>query len=735
MVIGQFGGSHKDVIGVQYSSGQLSVYAKGVTVMNCLLTDFTVSSPILYLHETDSFVTVSATTELKCYKYGALVTESETISQARDMPAEWSVCLGEPALKIVGMDHLCNYKKLDTNGNIVFNSEENMTNILVLTECSIFGISLSGTICFQKKLDFLPMTCAALPVLGSSSSEKGRAFLVTGSTGNVQLYSGMNLLWAARHSFSFIALSIAPIGDTGNCMVGLGDDGYLSMSYFGTELPADVVAPGKDIGNDFEKKCSEQLRRIREISVSNCEAQRYLPEALQIRAKVLTHVDNGTVHVNMEAKMESHTRYTGQRPESRCYETLTMHIVLTCTGVGTGDFLEDIQISISTPANVFCCQESLNIPILSCGVDNSTVIPISLYALQGERQLPENNAVYIIARYKVHGELRAVSCEVYVPLAVFCSLIPPAKTTGHKITLNTNHSPPLLSLLFGDMLQGFTDSEHINPVDNVLTFQYTNGARVNLILSKNAGRFRLQSSQLEAMWLILRELIHRLRKHFKKNKVAKENLEVSFQEALPLQDLFESLDQHCSAVSQYNILHRQFVYRSKQLRALQKRVLLRFKDKNPVSLSQLEILLDDTVAQISQAVHFSKTLSNDLKNTQSSLSAALQMLLMLMEFRFGIKFDGVRVLRSYISPSVQDIFEQCWEELAEASVAALIRIFLTGNKKAGNLDIGQSQPYDEVHDTSKLKKLISAACERLARGYVVPLVVERLGIPSLPESH
>ena len=107
----------------------------------------------------------------------------ETISQARDMPAEWSVCLGEPALKIVGMDHLCNYKKLDTNGNIVFNSEENMTNILVLTECSIFGISLSGTICFQKKLDFLPMTCAALPVLGSSSSEKGRAFLVTGSTG------------------------------------------------------------------------------------------------------------------------------------------------------------------------------------------------------------------------------------------------------------------------------------------------------------------------------------------------------------------------------------------------------------------------------------------------------------------------------------------------------------------------------------------------------------------------
>ena len=182
-------------------------------------------------------------------------------------------------------------------------------------------------------------------------------------------------------------------------------------------------------------------------------------------------------------------------------------------------------------------------------------------------------------------------------------------------------------------------------------------------------------------------------------------------------------------------MHRQFVYRSKQLRALQKRVLLRFKDKNPVSLSQIEILLDDTVAQISQAVHFSKTLSNDLKNTQSSLSAALQMLLMLMEFRFGIKFDGVRVLRSYISPSVQDIFEQCWEELAEASVAALIRIFLTGNKKAGNLDIGQSQPYDEVHDTSKLKKLISAACERLARGYVVPLVVERLGIPSLPESH
>ena len=42
-------------------------------------------------------------------------------------------------------------------------------------------------------------------------------------------------------------------------------------------------------------------------------------------------------------------------------------------------------------------------------------------------------------------------------------------------------------------------SEHA-AAGNVISFQYNNGADVTIIVSKNAGRFRLQSSRFEAIW-------------------------------------------------------------------------------------------------------------------------------------------------------------------------------------------------------------------------------------------
>lgn len=91
---------------------------------------------------------------------------------------------------------------------------------------------------------------------------------------------------------------------------------------------------------------------------------------------------------------------------------------------------------------------------------------------------------------------------------------------------------------------------------NVMSFRYYNGVDVSILVSKNAGtnnyyrihqrymflgRYRIQSNELEALWLITDELCYRLQ-----NGPNIENLEITYTEPLPLADFFESIDHHFS---------------------------------------------------------------------------------------------------------------------------------------------------------------------------------------------
>jgi len=64
---------------------------------------------------------------------------------------------------------------------------------------------------------------------------------------------------------------------------------------------------------------------------------------------------------------------------------------------------------------------------------------------------------------------------------------------------------------------------------------------VMILVSKTAGRYRLQSPSLPALWLVTSELVSRLRRHFK------EGLALSVLEDPPLLDLFAAVDKHLAS--------------------------------------------------------------------------------------------------------------------------------------------------------------------------------------------
>jgi Bardet-Biedl syndrome 9 protein len=95
------------------------------------------------------------------------------------------------------------------------------------------------------------------------------------------------------------------------------------------------------------------------------------------------------------------------------------------------------------------------------------------------------------------------------------------------------------------------------------------------------------------------------------------------------------------------------------------------------------------------------------------LGAGCELVLLLMRYRFALDAEAYRVLRSYLSPLVNDSVEQGWEECTEAAMTHLLRTTLSKSSKDAVSITTQLAP---LQDTSKLKKQIGVVCERLARG-------------------
>ncbi|MEQ2163463.1 Protein PTHB1, partial [Goodea atripinnis] len=131
---------------------------------------------------------------------------------------------------------------------------------------------------------------------------------------------------------------------------------------------------------------------------------------------------------------------------------------------------------------------------------------------------------------------------------------------------------------------------------NSLAFQFLSGAKVTVLASKTSQRYRIQSDSFEDMWLVVKELVQRFDQHF--SKLGIKDFKKSFSGPMPLQEYFLSVDNHFQlrvSAQQYQDLLSE---RAVQFRAIQRRLLTRFKDKTPAPLQNLDSLLDATYNQV-----------------------------------------------------------------------------------------------------------------------------------------
>ncbi|XP_071490439.1 protein PTHB1-like [Diadema antillarum] len=679
MVIGPFGGvKGKDFVCVQSMDGTVSFFEQESFAFSRFLPGFLLPGPLAYVPRTDSFITVSSAWQVESYKYQVLAVatdaktkeESQKITSGKRITADWTFNLGEPALDMVVV----------TNANAA-------PSVLILGERSIVCLKDVGTLRFSKKVEYNP-SCF---YVYASLIENSINYMVGTHTGQLLVYEDVTLKWAAKLEHVPVSLCVGQFQDLKGVVVTLDDQGHLVCCYLGTD-PSLFVAPASEAREiDYSSQDQEMKdlqKAIKETSHRSDFAPKKMAEdELSMTASVPSNLDDPSV--------AGETEVTDDDPVPSITVKLTLKSHSGVSGV---------RLLLFCPLPLAVTQSTHTISFVG-DASNPTTIMISFF-MRGHC-LPSTLVAKATATYTTSsGAPRVVQCDIKLPLKLVCKPCQPAKNAAHKITLDSNRNCANLIDIFPDL----TGPEGLGS-GNALGLQIYGGPKITLLASKSSQRYRLQCDIFEAMWLVMHEFIDRATIYHRNSGV--KDFQLMYSSPLPMQEYFELIDTHLELRVHAQRYKELLDQRAKQFRAIQRRLLTRFKDKTPSPLNNLDTLLEGTYRQILKLAEGVDENQKALVRCSMGLSCATSIITALLTLMHGLSETEREILEMSLSSQVQCDGEQGWEETVDASVTNLLRTCLAKTAKDQAIN---PAPLTMTTDISKLKKHIAQVTEKLAKG-------------------
>ncbi|CAL8359058.1 unnamed protein product, partial [Arctogadus glacialis] len=669
MTSGPFGGAtgHHSVC-IQSMDGMLMFFEQESYSFGRFLPGFLLPGPLAYCPRTDNFLTVSSTRQLESYRYEtlAVATDAESRQDAelplktggkRLMP-DWTVVLGEAALdlSIPSLSHAS-------------------SSICVLGERNLYCFRDNGQIRFMKKLEYNP-SC----FLPYASVAEGTINLLLGNHNNMMLvFQDTTLKWAAQLASVPVAVRVANfscppitlIGEPGwvlsvagwwvgvvypvlhgpsgqsrprfpwrdaticnqelkGVLVTLSSEGHLQCSYLGTD-PSFFSTPKVDAREVDYEQLDAEMKTLQRVIREATRTQDILPKADTEEAV--------TVTTTVSSSMDTPSQALIQDIDDLPVPSVTVKVKVKSSCVMQGSKL---TISVRPPLAVSQDQFTLE----PMGVGSSTVVVFSVF-LNGHYPPADLSGDIAVSYSSPTGVPRVHQSRFDLPLALVCMSSSPAKSATHKITVDTNKPPVNLTAVFPEFYEKAEEND-----GNSLAVQFLSGARVTVLASKTSQRYRVQSESFEDMWLVIKELVQRFEHHFAQQGV--KDLRHSFTGPLPLPEYFQTVDNHFQlrvSAHQYQDL---LAERAVQFRAIQRRLLTRFKDKTPAPLQNLDSLLDATYHQLMALADAAEENRLLLEQAFVRLRSSTHLLVLLLSLWQGLTPDQTNILEATLLPLLQD---------------------------------------------------------------------------------
>ncbi|XP_066512648.1 protein PTHB1-like [Hoplias malabaricus] len=569
MTYGPFGGvTGHHFICIQSMDGMLMFFEQESYAFGRFLPGFLLPGPLCYCARTDTFITVSSTRQVECYRYGTLAvatdadtrqdSEQQSKSSGKRLTAEWTLVLGEQALDIC-----------------VPSFSPMSSSIFVLGERNLFCLRDSGQIRFMKKLEYNP-SC----FLPYASVSEGTTNLLLGNHNNMLLvYQDSTLKWAAQLSCAPVAVAIANFPDLKGLVVTLSSEGHLQCSYMGTD-PSFFTAPKVDAREVNYDEVDAEMKALHKVIREATRNQDIIPKA--------ESEDDLTVTAMISTSLDDVSQALIPEMNEMAVPSVTVKIKVSS------------RLAVENPKMSVCVQPPLAVSqdqfvLESIGSGSQVVVTFSAF-LNGHYS-PADLTGDIAVSYSSPTELnpagvpRVAQCKFVLPLHLVCCPTSASKNGKYKITVDTNKPPVNLNEIFPEFVTKAEDKE-----GNALAFQFIAGSRVTVLASKTSQRYRIQSESFEDIWLVAKELVQRFDRHFAKLGV--KDFHNSFSGPIPLAEYFEIVDHHFELRVNAQKYQDLLSERAVQFRAIQRRLLTRFKDKTPAPLQNLDTLMEGTYRQI-----------------------------------------------------------------------------------------------------------------------------------------
>ncbi|RXN22946.1 PTHB1 isoform X2 [Labeo rohita] len=631
MTYGPFGGvTGHHFICIQSMDGMLMFFEQETYAFGRFLPGFLLPGPLSYCIRTDSFITVSSTRQVECYRYETLAvatdadtrqdSDQQSKSSGKRLTADWTLVLGEEALDICvpntssAMSSIFvlgerNFFCLKDNGQIRFMKKlefnpscflpygsvsEGSTNVLMCNHNNMLLVYQDVTLKWAAQLSCVPVavrvanfldhrpsehTCpsylAVFSLALSSVSEGSTNVLMCNHNNMLLVYQDVTLKWAAQLSCVPVAVRVANFLELKGLVVTLSSDGHLQCSYMGTD-PSFFTAPKVDAREVNYDEVDTEMKMLQKVIREATKTQDILPRAeteeeLSLNAIVSSNLDEVSCAVIPEMN-------------GMPVPSVTVKVKIKS------------RSAVQSPKMTVCVQPPLAVTqdqfvLESMGSGCELVVRFSAF-LNGHYPPADMCGDIAVSYSSATGIPRVSQCKFSLPLRLVCYPSAAIKNAKYKITVDTNKPPVNLNEVFPD----FSEKSENND-SSALGFQLITGSRVIVLASKTSQRYRIQSESFEDIWLVAKELVQRFDQHFASLGV--KDFRNSFTGPIPLPEYFETVDHHFELRVNAQKYQDLLSERAVQFRAIQRRLLTRFKDKTPGPLQNLDTLMEGTYRQVS----------------------------------------------------------------------------------------------------------------------------------------
>lgn len=263
----------------------------------------------------------------------------------------------------------------------------------------------------------------------------------------------------------------------------------------------------------------------------------------------------------------------------------------------------------------------------------------------------------------------------------------------------------LFSDLIGDSKRG-----EIMRTPQALTMVFDcNQHDVTLLLSRKGGRIRVQTGALESVWSVLEELIQRLQKLADSKD---QKLTISLRDDLPLNDYLQLIEERYGKLMEIRSAESNLEMLSNQFRVIQKRLLTRYKNKNPTPLNEMDILLKETYQSIIGDTSALQEVSVEFQKLSDRLWGITRLMWTLIQIKYDLDEENMSILTAFL-PIGTDQIEEGWEEQVEAAMVYALRTSLAKSKK--DTKISQHR-IGKIKDIHKVTRHIRIVCDRMEKG-------------------